>query len=353
MACAPPAPRRGDPPDYLDTLGIWDATAGLPEQVEQTWTEANAVLEVTPLPKLDDIHSIAIVGMGSSGLAANAVAAYAEPIIDRPLWVGHQGELPGFVGPHTLYIAVSHSGTTDEIRSATQTAFDRGAHVVLVGGSGRPAAGSLVRLGSRPELPASRTAMGALTVSMLAALTRVGLIPSIDTSIAAAVVALRRRRDAQLKSDSEAERIARLIGRTIPLVYGSSGMTAVAAQRWKSQINENAKTAAFMSALPEVAHHEVAGWGQHGDITRQVLTLVTLRSAGEHSAVARQFDAVVEATDEVMSQIIPVWAEGDDELSRFFDLALLGDFVSLYLAGREQTDPGPVPTERLVEDAKA
>jgi glucose/mannose-6-phosphate isomerase len=335
-------------PDYLDTLGIWEATAGLPEQVEQAWATANSVLDDTALPSLDDIHSLAIVGMGASGQAGSAAAAFAAPLTDRPIWVGHEGEVPGFIGPHTLFFAISHSGTTEEVRSATHTAFERGASVILIGGHGRLAAGSLARLGSLPELPVSRAALGAFTVSVLATLTRIGLIPSVDASAAAAVVGLRRRRDALLKPENEAERIARLIGRTIPLVYGS-GLTAVAAQRWKTQINENAKTAAFTSALPDLAHNEVAGWGQHGDITRQVLTLVTLRSAGESPALSRQFNLVIEATDEVMSQIIPVWAEGDDDLSRFFDLALLGDFVSLHLAGRENTDPGPVPTVQLVE----
>ena len=35
--------------------------------------------------------------------------------------------------------------------------------------------------------------------------------------------------------------------------------------------------------------------------------------------------------------------EGDDDLSRFFDLTLLGELVSLHLAAREGVDPGPVP----------
>ena len=136
-----------------------------------------------------------------------------------------------------------------------------------------------------------------------------------------------------------AEDVARRIGRTIPLVYGSTGVSAVAARRWKTQINENAKTPAFFAVQPELSHNEVAGWGQHGDVTRQVLSLITLRHGGEHPHVARRFELVVEATDEVMANVIPVWAEGDDDLARFFDLALFGDFVSLHMAGRE----GPTP----------
>jgi glucose/mannose-6-phosphate isomerase len=75
------------------------------------------------------------------------------------------------------------------------------------------------------------------------------------------------------------------------------------------------------------------------------LTLIPLRHQGEHPLVARRFELVLAAMDEVMAAVLPVWAEGADDLGRFLDLALLGDFVSLYLAGREGIDPGPVAAE--------
>jgi glucose/mannose-6-phosphate isomerase len=182
-------------------------------------------------------------------------------------------------------------------------------------------------------------------------LARVGIIPDVGRSLGAALSLLQRRRDALLVPGSPPEDMARHIGRTIPLVYGSTGVVAVAARRWKTQINENAKTPAFFAVQPELSHNELAGWGQHGDVTRQVLSLVTLRHGGEHPQVARRFDLVVEATDEVMANVIPVWAEGDDDLARFFDLALFGDLMSLHMAGREGIDPGPVPALSDVESA--
>ena len=42
-----------------------------------------------------------------------------------------------------------------------------------------------------------------------------------------------------------AEVLARRIGRTIPLIYGGGPIGAVAAARWKCQVNENAKAPAF------------------------------------------------------------------------------------------------------------
>jgi glucose/mannose-6-phosphate isomerase len=202
-----------------------------------------------------------------------------------------------------------------------------------------------------PPGPVPRTALGALMAPVLLTLSRAGILPDAAAELDGVGTALSRRRDALVGPGGPAEQVARLIGRTIPLVYGSEGLTAVAARRWKTQINENAKTPAFFAVQPELSHNEVAGWGQHGDVTRQVLSLVTLRHAGEHPQVARRFDLVIDATDEVMAQVIPVWAEGDDDLGRFFDLALFGDLVSLHMAGREGLDPGPVPALSDVESA--
>ena len=147
-----------------------------------------------------------------------------------------------------------------------------------------------------------------------------------------------------------AAELARRIGRTIPLLYGSGGVGSVAARWWKSCVNLNAKSPAFAAEVPALVYDELAGWGQGGDNTRQTMTLVLLRHGGERAPLPGLFDAVREATEEVMADILDVWAEGEDDLGRFFDLALLGELVSLEMAAREGVDPGPVPA---VEEAHA
>ena len=84
--------------------------------------------------------------------------------------------------------------------------------------------------------------------------------------------------------------LARQIGRTLPIVYGGGALGEVAAVRWKGQFNENAKVAAFANRVPELTHNEICGWGQHGDVTRQVFTLVLLRHDYEHPQVGRRFE---------------------------------------------------------------
>jgi glucose/mannose-6-phosphate isomerase len=156
---------------------------------------------------------------------------------------------------------------------------------------------------------------------------------------------LKRRRDALATAGdtSEAAAVARRIGGTIPLVHGGGAVGSTAAQRWKTQINENAKAPAFWSSQPELCHNEVCGWGQHGDVTRQIITALALRHDAEHPQVGRRFELVGEMLREVVSDVIEVRAAGDGELAQLFDLVLFGDYVSLWMAAAAGVDPGPVP----------
>ena len=344
----------------LDTLGMWEATAALPEQLSGALEIATEAFGGIAPPAGGTFRAVAAFGLGTGATACAAAAAHSAPGLSVPFWVGQGSALPAFVDAATLVLAVSPSGSTEETLTAAEKAVERGAMVVAVGGG---PGGSLARLAKdagvpwcpvTPNGPTARAALGATTVPLLVALARAGLRPdgaaSVTASVMAAAAALARRRDALLAPRGVAAEVARRLGRTIPLVYGSTGAAAVAAQWWKAQVNLNAKAPAFAASLPELTHDELAGWGQGGDVTRQTMSLVLLRHAGEAPRIAGQFDAVRAATDEVMADVFEVHGEGDDDLSRFFDFALLGALVSLHLAAREGVDPGPVPA---VDEAQA
>jgi glucose/mannose-6-phosphate isomerase len=194
-----------------------------------------------------------------------------------------------------------------------------------------------------------RTGLGALAVPLLLVLEQLGLCPGAGEGVDLAVEQLRRRRDALARPGNDAEVLARRIGRTIPLVYGGGALGAVAAQRWKAQCNENAKAPAFTNRVPELCHNEVAGWGQHGDVTRQVLTLVELRHDFEHPQIGRRFELVNHLVDEVVGAVHRVDAEGEGALAQLFDLVFVGDMVSLHLAFDAGVDPGPIPALEYIK----
>ena len=159
----------------------------------------------------------------------------------------------------------------------------------------------------------------------------------------AAAAALARRRDAWMSPGAEPEELARRLGRTIPLVYGAEGVAAVAARWWKAGVNLNAK-APCLRGIAALTHLRRAG-GMGSERRRHAPDDVARLPAprGRAGRRRRLFDAVRAATDEIMANLFDVHAEGEDDLCRFFDLALLGEIVSLHLAGREGVDPGPAP----------
>jgi len=182
-----------------------------------------------------------------------------------------------------------------------------------------------------------------MAVPPLVLLESIGLFPGAQQWIDLAIDQLGRRRDELDRAGNVAEATARRIGRTIPLIHSSQDLGAAAALRWKCQINESAKSPAFWNVHPELCHNEVAGWGQNGDATRQIITLVNLRHDAEHPQVSRRFDLVTEALREVMADVVEVQASGEGDLAQLLDLALVGDVVALLLADHEGIDPGPLP----------
>ena len=139
-----------------------------------------------------------------------------------------------------------------------------------------------------------------------------------------------------------ARELARRIDRTIPIVYGTGALGGVAAMRWKQSVNENAKAPAYWNQFPELDHNEICGWGQHGDVTRQVFTLVELRHGLEHPQLDRRVAATREMIEEAVHQVLTVDAGGEGRLAQLLDLMHLGDWTSYYLALANDVDPGPI-----------
>ncbi len=288
-----------------------------------------------------------VLGMGGSGIAGDVLVAAAAPFMPVPVTVVKGYEPPDFVGTGSLVFAMSFSGDTEETLEAAAGAFEAGASMIVVAGGG-----ALVDLAGEwnvpvvpvpKDIPQPRAALGAMAIPPLVLLEQIGLFPGALQWVDQAVAQLRARRDQLVRPGSLAEDVARRLGRTFPLVHSSGDLGAAAALRWKAQVNENAKSPAFFNVYPELCHNELAGWGQNGDATRQLITLVNLRHDAEHPQVSRRFDLVSEVLREVVADVIEVRADGEGDLAQLLDLALVGDFVSLHLAGNEGIDPGPIP----------
>ena len=130
----------------LDSLGMWEATAALPEQLSGASRAANDAFAGLAAGTGASVRSVAAFGLGTGGTACAAAAALTAPDLTVPFWVGRGSALPAFVDESTLVLAVSSSGRTEETLTAAEKAVERGARVVAIGGE---PTGALARLARR------------------------------------------------------------------------------------------------------------------------------------------------------------------------------------------------------------
>jgi glucose/mannose-6-phosphate isomerase len=332
-----------------DSLGFGEALCGMPEQLAAAHEAAGEVDEST-LPRAGDFDHIVTLGMGGSGIAGNVVQAVGTATLPLPLTVLKHYRTPAFIGPRTLAFALSYSGDTEETLEMARGALAAGAHLVVVSSGGALAelaaeSGSLhVHCPAGIVMP--RLALGALLAPLLVILFRMGLMPEAHAGLLRAQQQLAHRRDL-CRPDADAARnpareLARKIDRTIPVIYGSGGLGGVAALRWKQSFNENAKAPAYWNEYPELDHNEVCGWGQHGDVTRQLFTLVELRHGLEDPRLELRAVATRELIEEALCQVLTIDAEGEGRIAQLLDLIYVGDWTSYYSALANDVDPGPI-----------
>jgi glucose/mannose-6-phosphate isomerase len=325
-----------------------DAVCGLPEQLAAAH-EAAGRIDVGRYAPASEIDNIVICGMGGSGISGDVFATALDDELPVPVVVAKGYQLPAFVGPRSLVFAVSYSGDTEETVTMARAAASFGARLVAVSVGGALQKVAEEANGLHVPCPTGylpRAALGALIAPLFVLAFRSGLAPGAHAQLVMAQEQLAARRAKCVPSldapANPAREIARRIGRTIPLVYGAGSLGAVAAYRWKCDVNENAKAPAYSHMHPELGHNEICAWGQHGDVTRQLMTVIELRHGFEHERLSPRFAATRDVIDEAVHQIIEVEAGGESRLAQLLDLMYLGDFVSCYLALDNDVDPGPI-----------
>ncbi|MDP9134921.1 MAG: bifunctional phosphoglucose/phosphomannose isomerase [Actinomycetota bacterium] len=294
-------------------------------------------VEAAGIEPRDLSGGLVICGMGGSAVGGDLAAAAIDSRATRAIRTVRGYELPPDVGPDTLVLCASYSGSTEETLACFDAAGEAGApRVALTTGgplaeraraAGVPVAG--VPSGMQPRAAVVYMTVGALECAALC-----GAAPSLRDEIEGAREILE-----QLAEDSGADSIARALEDTIPVVHGA-GPTAAIARRWKTQLNENSKLPAFASELPEANHNEIEGWRRGLDLAP--LSAVFIHSPELHPRLERRMELTAERLSDLGAPVVRVDARGDTPVAHVLGLVMAGDLVSVSLAELEDIDPTPV-----------
>lgn len=334
----------------LDSQDMCRFLDSLPDQIDAAWQLGQTLAFPASFKRVD---RIVIAAMGSSALAGDMLAALVAESCNIPVLVYRSYELPAFAdGQSTLVIVMSMSGANEESRSVLHLADARGTQTLVITANPDFAAqaeqhGAVVWLfnANAPSAP-SRAVFGWFMGLLLALVNRMGLVRDLAADVADAVEMLRGRVSILgadgITPKNPAKRLAgQLIGR-IPVIYGS-GIMAPVARRWKTQLNENAKTWAQWDELPEVNHNATEGIIFPRALMTKLAVIILASAQHDHPRVIARQNLTKDQYLQQGISVDVVKMRGSSRLAQILGAVQYGDYVSYYVAMAYEVDPTPTP----------
>jgi glucose/mannose-6-phosphate isomerase len=316
----------------------------LPQQCLKAWQQALSF----KLPRsYSNIDRVVILGMGGSAIGGDLLNSLASLESKTPISVCRDYNLPHFVDANTLVIASSYSGMTEETLSAFDQALATPAKKLVI-----TTGGKLKAIAEQNKIPVlivdykapPRAALAHSFATLLGICQKLGIVSDKSKDVAEMAQVLQDLQktideNRPLKSNP-AKQLAAKLHNHLAVIYGA-GFVSTAAQRWKTQINENSKAWAFYEIFPELNHNAVVGYKFPADLAKK-LFVVFLRSPRLHPRTLIRYKLTTEMLSNAKVDYEIVEARGESALSQMMSLVFFGDWVSYYLALLNETDPSPV-----------
>ncbi|MDD5710503.1 MAG: bifunctional phosphoglucose/phosphomannose isomerase [Candidatus Colwellbacteria bacterium] len=295
--------------------------------------------EVKNADKLGEFETVVIGGMGGSGLVAGVLRAI-KPSLD--VAVHHEYGLPQFADKDKekrLFIAISHSGNTEEVVDFMNTAVSQGLQTAVVASHGK-----LLELAQQNGLPhitlpaddiQPRMALGYMLRAVLKLIKEEDLFSETG-----------KLTDNLKPTELEphGRRLAEAVINRIPIIYASRS-NQILAYNWKIRFNETAKVPAFFNTFPELNHNEIQGFGTHegSQVLSEKMSFIFLEDDSDHQRIKRRMDITAAMYKKFGLPVERIGLEGGTRLEKIFNTIILGDWTAYHAALKYGAELESVP----------
>ena len=266
---------RLDTPDVIEAADPGDMLRQVASAAAQVRTALLSCREADLSAFTPDARPRAIVvaGLGSAGLAGELLGAVAGPSSPVQVVATQAERLPGWVGAADVVIAASGSGAMAETLSVAAEAARRGCRLVGVGAADS-ALQRIAEQASAPFIPVvaagppgsvlPRSTLWGLAIPLLVIAERLG-VARIEPEVYEQAATRLEEVSHQCRPASESfvnpgKSLALDLVGTLPVVWGTSVLSGVAARRFAAQLSDNAKYPAIAGLLPEAAYSQIAAF---------------------------------------------------------------------------------------------
>ncbi len=329
-----------------DQSDVYRSLTGFAVQFESGWHDAQFINLGF---ESDRISNIVFVGMGGSSLSAHLTQSLAPFLLKHPFTLVSNYRLPQYTNKHTLVIACSYSGDTEEVLSCAQDALHRSALFV-----GLTTGGKLQKFCLDNHLPAiildgkqnpsrvPRFGLGLLLGASLGLIMRLNQEAYSFFDRKEIVRIIERGLDSFAQTRPATENQAKLLagqnkGQAI-VIFSANHLDGVA-KTAVNFINESAKTFAVNFQIPDLNHHLLDGLlfpPQLKDHCRFIL----LDSILYPDIVQKRLSLTKDILLKQKYQLTTIKPESSDAIGQTLESLVFFLFFSYYLSIANKQDPG-------------
>ena len=288
----------------------------------------------TLTPYTKEIRNILICGLGGSGIGGTIVSDIISSKVNIPIAATKDYSIPNFVNEHTLVIANSYSGNTEETLYALEKCQARGAEIAVITSGGKLKTiaeenkyNNIIIPGNQPP----RAMFGYAFTELFFMLNHYGIIDDSFKSDFDKAINLIDTEKADIQK--QAMNLAKKMYKQTPVIYVAKGFEGVAV-RFRQQLNENSKMLGWHNVVPEMNHNELLGWRTNVDD----LAVVYFRNKCDYDRNQIRMDINKKVISKFTSNITEIWSKGDSLIENSLYHISVGDWTSWYLSEMNNVD---------------
>lgn len=285
-------------------------------------------------PYTKEIRNILICGLGGSGIGGTIVSDIISSKVNIPIAATKDYSIPNFVNEHTLVIANSYSGNTEETLYALEKCQARGAEIAVITSGGKLKTiaeenkyNNIIIPGNQPP----RAMFGYAFTELFFMLNHYGIIDDSFKSDFDKAINLIDTEKADIQK--QAMNLAKKMYKQTPVIYVAKGFEGVAV-RFRQQLNENSKMLGWHNVVPEMNHNELLGWRTNVDD----LAVVYFRNKCDYDRNQIRMDINKKVISKFTSNITEIWSKGDSLIENSLYHISVGDWISWYLSEMNNVD---------------
>ena len=312
------------------------------EHVLSLGNQLKTDLEISEGFTSTDYDKILIVGMGGSGVAGDVLKLILNQHTNIDVEVRKTYNLSKtHIATRPFCLFISYSGNTEETVSVAKDAIDENLEWAAISSGGE-----LLELANKynknfvkvPDGLQPRAAFGLMTKAVINFLPNQTKEIFINECQEAGNYLNNLTGDVSNEVFEISKNIASQIGSKTAVIYAGSDLTYLVAQRWKTQINENSKSKAYVGFMPEVHHNEILSWEADQEGSKNNFILILLRG-DDHEKIDNRFQLTKELIGSKVETLEVRNISSENLIKDLFHLVLIGDLVSVNLADLLKIDP--------------